>query len=459
VTPGPPLEGAALAGSAAHHLFPRNPNGLYTLLERGAGAYLFDSAGRRLLDGASGAAVACLGHAHPRIVAALARQASTLAFAHASAFVTRPVLELAERLADLTRVPGCRVYFASGGSEAIETAIKLARTYQLACGHPDRHRIVSRSVSYHGATLGALSASGLRHRRAPYEPFFEPLRQATTCYCYRCPVGLRPDSCRTECADDVEAVVVGMGPETVAGLLIEPVIGASAPGVVAPAAYMSRVAETCRRHDMLLIADEVMSGVGRTGRFLAMEHYGVEADITVLSKALSGGYAPLAAVVVTPHVFDAVRGAGEFVHGFTYSGHPLSAAVGLEVLDVIEEEGLVDRVRVLGERLLTRLRSLESLAIVGEVRGRGLLAGVEIVADRATRAPFPRTDRIAAKVFDASLARGVIVYPTTGAADGWQGDHVLVAPPYIVTEEQVDRLVAALGDALRQVQTDVLGAS
>jgi adenosylmethionine-8-amino-7-oxononanoate aminotransferase len=444
--------------AAAGGYFPRSPRGEYLVVDRGEGIYLYDKSGRRFIDGSSGAAVACLGHAHPRMVAALATQAARVAFAHTSVWVSEPLMELADRLVARTSDPGSRVYFASGGSEAVETALKLVRTYQLARGQPDKHRFVSRNISYHGATLGALSMTGLLIRRTVYSPLLAPFPRTSTCYCYRCPFGLAPESCRVECASDLDRTVVGHGPSTLGAFIVEPVVGASAPAVTSHADYMHMVADICRRHDMLLVADEVMSGVGRTGRFFGMEHYpDVQPDITVLSKGISAGYAPLAAVIVRGHVFETIRDSatGQFAHGLTYSGNPLSAAVGLEALKVLEEDHLIEHVAEVGKRLLDQIEAVRTLPMVGDVRGRGLLLGVEFVADRRTREPFASSLGVSQRVFRACLEEGLVVYPGTGSVDGFRGDHILLAPPYIITAAQAGDLVERLSRGLRRVQEEL----
>lgn len=438
------------------HVFPRSFTTDYVVIRRAEGVYLYDEADRPILDGSSGAAVVSLGHAHPRIVERLRAQASQVAFTHGFAYVTGPLIDLAARLAAYSGDPRARVLFASGGSEATETALKLARTWHLARGVASKHRVISRAISYHGATLGALSLTGLLGRRRDFEPLLLQFPRAATPYCYRCPFGLEPAGCAQQCAADIERTIVEQGADNVAAVIIEPVIGASAPGVAAPDGYLARVADACRRHDVLLIADEVMSGAGRTGRFFAMEHWGVTPDVTVVSKCLSSGYAPLAAIIVSGRIADGLEAAGaRFGHGYTYAGNPLSAAVGLEVLDVLEEDGLLERAGRMGARLRSRLDALLECPIVGDVRGVGLLLGVELVADRQTRAPFSPALGVAERVRRAALDGGLSIYPGTGPVDGIRGDHVLVAPPFIITEAQVDELAEKLGRAIKRVQDEL----
>jgi adenosylmethionine-8-amino-7-oxononanoate aminotransferase len=434
--------------------FTRNPRGKYLSIARADGVYLYDTSGRAILDGSSGAAVVCLGHGHRRLIERLKTQAECVAFAHTSTFVTEPVLEFAERLASYTADPGARVYLVSGGSEATETALKIARTYHLSIGQPARHVVVSRSLSYHGATMGALSMAGMVQRRRPFEPLLAQFPRISTCYCYRCPVGRDPELCDVECADDLERTILAHDPQRIAAFIMEPVIGSSAPGVTPSRDYMGRVAATCRGHGVLLIADEVMSGVGRTGRFFAAQHYGVMPDIIALSKGLSSGYFPLGAVVVSGRVFEAISNGGsrDLVHGFTYAGNPVGAAVGLEVLTILEQEHLVPRVASLGERLLAQLQSLRQLPLVGDIRGKGLLLGIELVMDQATRQPFPASTRAAQLVQEACLQEDLYVYPTTGSVNGVAGDNILIAPPYVITEPQLDELVDKLSRGLHRAQ-------
>jgi len=459
--PGTPTTPIPLAGTARIEMrgedvryFARNPRGAYQMITRAEGVYLYTETGRPILDGASGAAVVCLGHRNRRVLARMQQQADRVAFAHTSTFVTEPVLELARRLARYSNDPAARVYFVSGGSEATETALKIARTYQLAMGRGERHAVISRSTSYHGATLGALAMTGVLQRRKPYEPLLTSFPKVDTCYCYRCPVGLDPRSCHIECADSVEEAMMAEDPTTVAGLILEPIIGSSAPGVAPHGDYLQRVAAACRRHDVLLIADEVMSGVGRTGRFFGVDHYGVTPDIITLSKGISSGYYPLAAVIVTGRVFDVISqsGAGEFIHGFTYAGSPLGAAVGLEVLDILEEEHLVERAAGMGALLLERLEVLRQFPMVGDVRGKGLLLGIELVADKETKAPFPVAGRVGASILAACLEEGLAVYPSSGSVGGLAGDNILIAPPYIITEAQIGELVEKLTRGIGRVQ-------
>jgi adenosylmethionine-8-amino-7-oxononanoate aminotransferase len=439
------------------HVFYRDLHRKYVRAVRGEGVYLYDDRGRRILDGASGAAVVSLGHGNERLVRVMAEQARTLAFAHLSTFTNDPILRLSEKVASLLPEPLNRVYFTSGGSETVEAALKLARAYHMEGGQTQRYKVVSRTVSYHGATIGALSMTGQHLRRGKYLPLLISFPRVATCYCYRCPYGLSPRSCDVECAHDLERALLGEAPETVAAFIVEPVIGASAPGVAPPPSYLPTIRRICNKHGVLLVFDEVMCGAGRTGTFSASERYGVVPDMICFSKGLSSGYAPLGALVVHRDVHRRIRESrvGKFIHGHTFAGNPLAARVGLEVLTILEEDGLYARVGETGAHLLEGLRTLRRHPIVGDVRGVGLLLGVELVRRTSTRRPFPPEWRVAERLQRECLRRGLYLYPGTGSADGRAGDHALLAPPFILTREQADEIVASLDGALGAVTRQV----
>lgn len=415
---------------------------------RAQGALVWDTAGRRYLDGSGGAVVVNIGHGREEVASAMARQAARAAYVHGSHFTSEVVEEYARRLAP--HAPGdCRrLYLLSGGSEATETAVKLARAYHLARGEPRRHKVIGRSLSYHGNTLGALGLSSRPTLQAPYAPLLARAPRAAAPFCYHCPLDREYPSCAIACADDLEAVIAREGPETVSAFIAEPVIGASAAAAVPPAEYGPRVRETCRRHGILYIDDEVMTGFGRTGRWFGVEWSGVEPDLVTCGKGMSGGYMPVGAVMARERIVEAVEGAGGFVHGFTFSHHPVTAAACLATLDILERERLVERAAALGERALARLQGLRACPHVGDVRGRGLLLAVELVADPRTRRPFPRSERraeaLAAHAFDA----GLIVYPAVGCATGTDGDAIMLAPPLVVGEDELEEMIAILGRVL-----------
>jgi adenosylmethionine-8-amino-7-oxononanoate aminotransferase len=440
------------------HLFYRDLHRRYVRVVRGEGVHLFDDKGRRFLDGSAGAAVVNLGHGNERVVRVMADQARRLAFAHGSAFTNEPIMRLSERIAAKMPEPLNRVYFTSGGSETVESALKLARAFHMEGGQTQKYKVISRTVSYHGATIGALSMTGQHLRRGKYMPLLIPFPRVATCYCYRCPFGLSPRSCRVECAHDLERAILGDSPETVAAFVVEPVIGASAPGVNPPASYLPTVRRICNKYGVLLIFDEVMCGAGRLGTFSATERYGVVPDMVCLSKGISGGYAPLGALVVHRDIHKRIKASriGKFIHGHTFAGNPVSAAVGNEVMQILEEDRLYEHVTEVGEHLLQRLRSLRARhPIVGDVRGVGLLLGVEFVQKASTHRPFPPEQRVADRIQEHCLRRGLYLYPGTGSADGRSGDHVLISPPFVLTLAQADELLEAFEGAIGAVEEEL----
>ena len=423
-------------------------------VDHGEGVWLVDVAGERYLDGSSGAVVANVGHAHPHVLAAMRRQAEKVTFAYRTQFENEPAVEFARRLTDHVGDGLDRVFFVSGGSEATETAIKLARSYHAARDDHARYRIVSRFPSYHGATLGALAATGYVPLTETYAPMLNGQNHAASPNCYRCPFGLEPDSCGLACADDLERVLERLGSETVAAFILEPIGGASTGAIVPPDGYLARVTEIARRHGILLIYDEVMTGAGRTGAYCAHQHWPDEAevDILALSKGLGAGYTPLGAVVCRDEIAETVLEGGSFPHGFSYAGNPLSCAVGLAVLEVLEGEGLLARARDAGARLGRGLRGLASRhPIIGDVRGKGLLWGVEFVRDRATKATFDFDLNVAGMVAVAAMEEGLLLYPRRGGG-GLDGDHVLVAPPLVIRDEELDELLARLDRTLTRCE-------
>jgi adenosylmethionine-8-amino-7-oxononanoate aminotransferase len=421
---------------------------------RGEGAYIWDDKGRRFLDAAGGAIVVGVGHGVVEIAEAIADQARRLAYVHGSELTSEPVEALAVELAKRAPVDDARLFLVSGGSEATETAIKLARQYHVARGDASRWKIVSRWPSYHGASLGALAVSGRPTMRHDFAPLLPDMPHIGAPYPYRCALSGCGTVCSLECARQLDATIRAEGPETVAAFIAEPVIGASAGAVVPPPEYYGMIREICDRHGVLFIADEVMTGMGRTGKWFGMEHWpGVRPDILTTGKGVTSGYVPGGAVLASGRVADAVQDGGGFHHGFTYSHHPVVAAAGLAVLRYIERHDLINRAAETGEYLQRRLRGLGDLPAVGETRGLGLMAAVEIVADRGTRAPYPRGERMALRIQAEALKRGVIVYASGGQMDG-DGDLVMLGPPLAITREQVDDAVTTLGDAIAAVTRD-----
>ncbi|WP_426443389.1 aspartate aminotransferase family protein [Bradyrhizobium genosp. P] len=425
----------------------------------GDGVWLIAEDGRRILDSSGGAAVSCLGHQHPRVLAAIAKQASTLAYAHTGFFSSEPAEELAERL--VGHEPGGLgyVYFVSGGSEAIEASIKLARQYFIECGEPKRARFIARRQSYHGNTLGALSAGGNAWRREPYAPLLSPaFSHVTPAFAYHEKHDHESESdFVSRLAADLEAEFQRLGPDTVAAFIAEPVGGATAGCVPPPEGYFKAVREICNRHGALLILDEVMCGMGRTGTLHAWEQEGISPDIQAIAKGLGGGYQPIGAMLASNAIVDTVRnGSGAFQHGHTYLAHPLACAAALEVQKIISDEKLLDQVKERGKQLEQRLTErFGNHRHVGDIRGRGLFWGIELVADRATRQPFDPKLKLHARIKSAAFAGGLACYPSGGTADGQSGDHVLLAPPYIATSGDIDMIVERLGAAVDSALKDI----
>jgi adenosylmethionine-8-amino-7-oxononanoate aminotransferase len=436
-------------------LFSRNFKKTFPVAVRGEGCWIISSDGRHFLDAAGQAAVVGIGHGVPEIGRAMAEQSAQIAFAHTSQFHTAPAEKLAARILALAPPnfrTGGRVYFTSGGSEATETAIKLARQYHLETGQKNRYRVLSRRQSYHGSTLGAMSVSGNVARRAPYEPLIANWGHIAPCFCYHCPFEKTFPQCELACADDLQTHLQGSNGNEAAAFIFEPVVGATLGAAVPPEGYVAQIAEICRKNEILLIADEVMTGMGRTGKPFAVQHWGIEPDMILVGKGIASGYAPLGAVLVSARVVEAFeRGSGAFMHGFTYQAHPVSTAAGNAVFDYLETHQLFDRVAPAGKNLREALAPLQAHRHVGDVRGLGLLLGVEFVKDKATREPFPQSENIAEKIRQACLEENVLTYPTQGCVDGLRGDHVLLAPPFTISPEESALIPRALHAALARV--------
>jgi adenosylmethionine-8-amino-7-oxononanoate aminotransferase len=436
-------------------LFSRNLKKRYPVAVSGEGCWITDAEGQRYLDAAGQAAVVNIGHGVKEIGAAMAAQSNALAFAHTSQFHSAAAEKLAARLLALAPPSfrsGGRVYFTSGGSEATETAIKLARQYFLEKGNPGRYRVLSRRQSYHGSTLGAMSVSGNVARKAPYAPLLTDWGHIAPCFCNHCPFGKTYPECGVACAEDLDTFLNEDDSKTAAAFIFEPIVGATLGAAVPPEGYAARIAEICREHGILLIADEVMSGMGRTGKPFAIEHWEVEPDLILVGKGIASGYAPLGAVIVAPHVVAAFeRGSGTFQHGFTYQAHPVSVAAGNAVLDYVESQKLFSRVTLAGGLLRRQLQFLVEHPNVGEVRGLGLLLAIEFVKDKTTREPFAKEENIAEKIRQAALEENVLTYPTQGCVDGVRGDHLLLAPPFTISAEESAIIANVLQNAVRKV--------
>jgi len=418
----------------------------------GEGVWLIAEDGRRVLDASGGAAVSCLGHQHPRIVQAMVNQASKLAYAHTAFFSSEPAEALADHL--VGHEPGglAYAYFVSGGSEAVEASIKLARQYFVERGESQRQHFIARRQSYHGNTLGALAAGGNAWRRAPYAPLLSTaFSHVTPAFAYH---EKRDDESESDfvarLSAELEAEFQRLGPDSVAAFIAEPVVGATAGAVPAPEGYFRNLREICDRHGALLILDEVMCGMGRTGTTHAWEQEGISPDIQAIAKGLGGGYQPIGAMLASGKIVKTIRqGSGAFQHGHTYLAHPMACAAALEVQRVIGEEKLLDRVKEFGRHLERRLTErFGNHRHVGDIRGRGLCQAIELVEDRATRKPFDPALKLNHKIRAAAFEGGLACYPAGGTVDGRSGDHVLLAPPYIATKDHIDMIVDRLGTAV-----------
>jgi len=433
-------------------VFYRSPTHQYPRAVRGEGVYLYDEAGKQYLDGSGGAAVTCLGHAHPDVIEAIKEQVDQLAYAHTSFFTNDPQEKLAARLAERFGEADARVYFVSGGSEANETAVKLARQFWLAKGREKKYIVISREQSYHGNTLGALSLSGNPMRREIFAPILHDWPRIAPCYAYRHQADDETDEDYGDrAAQALEDAIVEHGAENIAAFIAETVVGATL-GAVPPApGYLKKIRAICDRQEILLILDEVMSGSGRSGTYFAFEQDDVLPDITTIAKGLGGGYQAIGAMIARSHVHDViVDGFSFFEHGHTYNGHATACAAGLAVSDIIDRDNLLTNVRNVGELLFGELKiAFGDHPNVGNIRGRGLLIGLELVEDRDTKKPADRS--YGGRIKQAAMDNGLIIYPGGRTADGETGAHILLAPPFIYDSSHVDELVSKLQVVLKQV--------
>jgi adenosylmethionine-8-amino-7-oxononanoate aminotransferase len=419
---------------------------------RGEGIYLYTEDGRRIIDASGGAAVACLGHGNQRIAEAIGRQAAAMAYAHTGTFSNQPAEDLADII--LNDEPGglTRAWFCSSGSEGNEAAIKLARQYFLEIGQPQRTRTIARRQSYHGTTLGALAAGGNMMRRAYYEPILSQAHSLVSpCFAYRFRQDGETDAQYLDrLTDELDAEFQRLGPDTVMAFLAEPVVGATTGCVTAIPGYFVRVREICDRYGALLILDEVMCGMGRTGTMHAWEQEDVTPDIQVIAKGLGGGYQPIGGILIAGRIVQALaEGSGGFLHGQTYQAHPVACAAALEVQRIIRDDNLVANVGTMGQRLETALQDrFGNHRHVGDIRGRGLFWALEFVTDRASKQVFEPALKLNERVKAEGIARGLATYPMGGTIDGTHGDHVILAPPYIATATDIDTIVERLGDAV-----------
>jgi adenosylmethionine-8-amino-7-oxononanoate aminotransferase len=435
------------------HVFSRGATHLINMA-RGEGIYLWDRDGRRYIDGSAGPICVNIGHGVKEVADAVAAQMEQVSFVHSSHFITQSVIDCAEKLAAFAPEGLGHVYFCSGGSEATEAAAKMARQYWLLRGEPKRSKIIARWQSYHGNTLGALSMSGNIARRRRYVPLLLDFPHIPPAYCYRCWFGKICDACDLECARALDTQIRATGPEYVSAFIAEPVVGATLGTVPAAPGYFQLIREICDDHDVLFIADEVMTGLGRTGKKWGLDHWDTVPDIIAAAKGLAGGYMPLGATIASDRVYDAF---GEpFAHGHTYGSHPVACAAGSAVMDYVVKHRLVDRSAELGEYFHGKLKALYDHPSVGDVRGMGIFAGIEFVKDKESKEPFPPELRYYYRVVDKCFENGLLVYPGVGTVDGVRGDHIQVAPPLVVTRDEIDEIVELLDSSISEVEAEVL---
>ncbi|OSQ51070.1 aminotransferase family protein [Marivita geojedonensis] len=433
----------------------RNPR---PYLDRGEGIYLYDESGKRYIDGSSGAMVSNIGHSNPRVLAKMKAQMDKATFGYRLHFRTHPSEDLAAKTVSMCPQGLDRVFFVSGGSEAVESAVKLARQYAVATGQGTRYRVISRFPSYHGCTFGALDLTGYEPLRAPFAPMMEGMPKITAPTTYLDRDTLTEEERGFRYAELLREQIEEAGPETVLAFLMEPVGGASTGALVAPDSYYQRTREICEEYGVLLIYDEVMTGAGRTGKFLAAEHWGITPDIVALSKGFGAGYAPLGAIVASSRIVEPVLDAGGFQHGFTYAGNPLACSAGLAVLEELEEQNLIENAARMGDVLKARLEGLMSrYQFIGDVRGKGLLLAFELVADRSTMEPLPRELNAYTRLVEIAYEQGLIIY-SRRTRGGYEGDHFLICPPLIVTKAQIEEIMNLLEASLSRFADEIANA-
>ncbi|MDP2268750.1 MAG: aminotransferase class III-fold pyridoxal phosphate-dependent enzyme [Deltaproteobacteria bacterium] len=429
---------------------------VYPIMERGEGVYLYDSEGKKYLDAMSGIAVANIGYGIQEVADAITEQVKKLSFCFTVRFTSQEQEDLAKRIADLSPPGLKRVWFSLSGSEANECAIKAARQYHVETGNPSKFKVISRWQSYHGSSLATLSISGAENWRRNYAPMMAEYPKIAPVDCYRCPFGKNYPGCDLDCAHDLERVIKFSGANEISAFIAEPIVAGSTGATVPPPEYFKLIRSICDKYNILFIVDEVFCGNGRTGKFYAIEHWDVVPDIISVAKGIAGGYIPLGATVIHEKIHNAIyRGSGKFVHGVTFSGHPVACAAGIAVLTYMEKKGLVERAAEMGDYLMKKLSSLTDFPMVGQIRGKGLLLGIEFVADRITKEPFDPALGIARKIVQSAFQKGLIVQPGNGGADGVRGDHILICPPFTLSRAEADQIVEILREVFKDVQKSV----
>ncbi|WP_458415093.1 aspartate aminotransferase family protein [Schinkia sp. CFF1] len=432
-------------------------NEFYPTVSHGDGIYLFDDNGKKYIDGCSGAVTASLGHANPEIIQAMHGQAEKVSFVYRSQFTSEPAERLAQKLNDLINADeDYWSFFVNSGSEAVETAMKMAIQHWQEQGNYRKNKILSRWISYHGITMGALSLSGHVKRRERFVHLLEDCPTVAPSYCYRCPFGQKYPDCQLFCASDLETAIERVGADQIAAFIAEPIVGAAGGVMVPPEGYYQKIREICDRHHILFIADEVMTGLGRTGRMFGLDHWGVKADIIALGKGLSAGYTPIAAALANEKVMTPIlKGSNSIMSGHTLSANPQSAAAALAVLTFIEKNNLVEQVKENGDYLLQKLKDeLGSSTVIGDIRGKGLMIGIEFAADVKTKQPFSSSFQITKKVIDTAKEKGLLIYPASAGKEGVQGDAIIISPPFIIKRQEIDQLVAVLKETVGEIESD-----
>lgn len=439
-------------------VFYRDQNWHYPKITHGKGVFLYDDTGKSYLDGCSGSSVANIGHGNEEVADYTAAQIKKIAFSHLSRFTTDAIEECSARIAEITPGDLNHLYFVSGGSEATEAAIKMARQYFVERDKKTaKWRVISRWPSFHGNTLGSLAMTGITGRRKIYDPLLLDFPKINQAYCYRCPYKSTYPQCGLACAYELETLITRTGAENVMAFIAEPVVGSAAPGVHPPKEYFKVIREICTKYDVLLIIDEVMSGFGRTGKAFGIDYYDIVPDILTIAKGMSCGYTPIGAAVANDAVFDEImiKGTGHFVHGHTYGGNPLSAAIACCVMEITKREKYFENAAVQGERFMKKLQKLYDYPIVGDIRGKGLMIGIEFVQDKKTKAPFDPKFKVRDVFTQHCLDEGLVVYPGGAAIDGIRGDHVLLAPPISISASELDLMYDRLEAGIKRTVTSL----
>ncbi|MCL4458293.1 MAG: aminotransferase class III-fold pyridoxal phosphate-dependent enzyme [Chloroflexi bacterium] len=432
-------------------LFRAEVDAAYRTFVHGEGIYVFDAEGKRYLDAAAGVGVVSLGYGVNAISKAIYEQSTMIPFVHGLRFNNTALLELAEKVAEIAPPSLCWSFFVCGGSEAVETAIKLSRQYYLEIGKPTKYKVVGRWQGFHGNTILALSIGGHMGRRSRHTPLLADHPHIPPAYCYRCPFDKNYPGCQIDCAWALEETIQKEGADKIAAFIAEPIVGAAAGATVPPAEYFPIIRRICDKYDVLLIVDEVITGFGRTGRNFGFEHWAFSPDIIIAGKGISGGYAPLGAVIFADKIAEAFKaGSGRFEHNFTYAGNPISCRAGVAVLNIIQRENIVHAAKESGEYLFSLLERVKDMPYVGDVRGRGLLAGIELVFDKETKEPFPPEAKAYRLIDQLALEQGLIIYAGDGTIDGLRGDHFLLMPPLVITKQEIEEMIALLTETLKR---------